>query len=397
MLGSAMNRIAILLLALVIVLPVPIQQAAAEPPPPGERVGPYDWLAVHLPRYQELAAKPWPGPLPSVKKLSPGESWPGIAPLAEILRDLGDLPVDAPPAADGTYDGPLVEAVKKFQVRHGLTPDGIIGPASLAALNHPYTSRLAEIEAALAWLETIRPPAADAVVVVNIPSFQLHAWEAADRGKKATLSMPVVVGNAAKSRTPILGGEISYLVFRPYWYVPRSIIVKEMLPAYAKNRAYFEQHQLELTASNDDSKPGLPATAANVELLRAGKLGVRQKPGPRNALGKVKFIFPNSQSIYLHDTPSKSLFARDRRDFSHGCVRVSDPPALAAFLLRNEPAWDAAAITAAMEAERPKVVHVKPRVPVYLLYSTVFGTADGRIAFFDDVYRKGRPEGGPQQ
>ena len=117
-----------------------------------------------------------------------------------------------------------------------------------------------------------------------------------------------------------------------------------MLPAYAKNPAYFESHELELTATNDDTKPGRATTPENVELLRAGKLGVRQKPGPRNSLGKVKFIFPNSESVYLHDTPAKSLFERDRRDFSHGCVRVSDPPALAAFLLRNTPGWDAAAI-----------------------------------------------------
>jgi murein L,D-transpeptidase YcbB/YkuD len=377
------------------VLAIPGRLAAARQPEPGERVAHYDWLSAHLPRYRELAAKAWPGPLPAVKKLSPGDAYPGTAPLARILRDLGDLPEDAAALADSTYGGPLVDAVKKFQERHGLTPDGVVGTSTLAALNHPYASRLEEIEKALTWLETIRVPAEDSVVIVNIPSFQLYAWASADRGKKATLTMPVVVGKAAKSRTPVLGGEISYLVFRPYWYVPRSIIVKEMLPAYAKNPGYFDNHQLELTASNDDGKPGLPATPENVALLRAGKLGVRQKPGPRNSLGKVKFIFPNPESVYLHDTPAKSLFARDRRDFSHGCVRVADPPALAAFLLRNTPGWDAAAITAAMEAERPKVVPLKPRVPVWLLYSTVFGSPDGRISFFDDVYRKGGPEGGP--
>jgi murein L,D-transpeptidase YcbB/YkuD len=393
-----MKPLAILGSALaLVVLATPGRAEVVRQPAPGERVAAYDWLAAHLPRYRELAAKAWPGPLPAVKKLSPGDAYPGTAPLAQILRDLGDLPEGAAPPADGTYGGPLVEAVKKFQERHGLTPDGFVGPATLAALNHPYASRLGEIEKALTWLETIRVPAEDSVVIVNIPSFQLYAWASADRGKKATLTMPVVVGKAAKSRTPVLGGEISYLVFRPYWYVPRSIIVKEMLPAYAKNPAYFDGHQLELTASNDDGKPGLPATPENVALLRAGKLGVRQKPGPRNSLGKVKFIFPNPESVYLHDTPAKSLFARDRRDFSHGCVRVADPPALAAFLLRNTPGWDAAAITAAMEAERPKVVPLKPRVPVWLLYSTVFGSPDGRIAFFDDVYRKGGPEGGPER
>jgi murein L,D-transpeptidase YcbB/YkuD len=329
------------------------------------------------------------------KKLSPGDAYPGAAALAAILRDLGDLPGDATVPGDGTYSGALVDAMKRFQPRHGLTPDGVVGAATLAALNVPYAKRLAEIEDSLKWLATIAVPTSDALVVVNIPSFQLYAWTAADRGKKPSLTMPVVVGKAAKSHTPVLGGEISYLVFRPYWYVPRSIVVKEMLPSYAKNPAYFESHQLELTATNDDTKPGVPTTPENVELLRAGKLGVRQKPGPRNSLGKVKFIFPNSESVYLHDTPSKSLFQRDRRDFSHGCVRVSDPPALAAFLLRSTPGWDAAAISAAMEAERPQNVSLRPRVPVWLVYTTAIASPDGRLGFYEDVYKKGAPEGGP--
>ncbi|MDD1633497.1 MAG: L,D-transpeptidase family protein, partial [Methylococcaceae bacterium] len=221
------------------------------------------------------------------------------------------------------------------------------------------------------------------------------AWTIADRGKKVSLTMPVVVGKAATSRTPILGGEISHLVFRPYWYVPRSIIVREMLPAYAKDSAYFDKHELELTATNDDTRPGVPTTPENVELLRAGKLGVRQRPGPRNSLGRVKFIFPNSESVYLHDTPARSLFERDRRDVSHGCVRVSDPPALAEFLLRSTPGWESAKIAAAMDAERPQTVVLKPRVPVWLLYTTATASPDGRVAFFEDVYRRGAPAGGP--
>ena len=368
--------------------------ARAQAPPPAH-VAPYDWLAAHLPRYKELAAKPWPGPLPAVKKLSPGEAYVGSAPLAEILRDLGDLPAGAAVPADGTYGGALVDAVKKFQSRHGLTADGVIGPSSITALNHPYAERLEEIQESLKWLATIPVPDTESLVIVNIPAFQLYAWKAADRGKKATLTMRVVVGKAAKSHTPILAAEIEHLVFRPYWYVPRSIVVKEMLPAYRKDAAYFDKHELELTATSDDASPGLPATPENVELLRAGTLGVRQKPGPRNALGRVKFIFPNGDSVYLHDTPAKSFFGRERRDFSHGCVRVSDPPALAAFLLRSTPGWDAAAIAAAMDAERPQVVDLNPHVPVWLLYTTAAAGADGTLGFYENVYRKEAPEGGP--
>jgi murein L,D-transpeptidase YcbB/YkuD len=357
----------------------------------------YDSLAVHLPRYQALAKKKWPGPLPAVKKVSPGDAYAGSAALTEILRDVGDLPPGAALPADGTYGGALVDAVKSFQRRHGLTPDGVIGPSTITALNHPYAERLEAIEESLKWLETIPVPDTESIVIVNIPAFQLYAWKREDAGKKATLTMRVVVGKAARSRTPILAAEISYLVFRPYWYVPRSIVVKEMLPAYRKDPAYFEKHELELTATSDDAQPGTAATPENVELLRAGSLGVRQKPGPRNALGRVKFIFPNGDSVYLHDTPAKSFFERDRRDFSHGCVRVSDPPALAAFLLRSTPGWDATAIAQAMDAERPQVVYLKPKVPVWLLYTTAAASADGMLAFYEDVYRTGAPEGGPRR
>ena len=257
-----------------------------------------------------------------------------------------------------------MDAVKKFQHRHGLTPDGVIGPSTITALNHPYTERLEEIEESLKWLATIPVPDTESIVIVNIPAFQLYAWKSRRRAGRRRRSRCASSSERPRGRaTPILAAEISYLVFRPYWYVPRSIVVKEMLPAYRKDPAYFDKHELELTATSDDAKPGLPATPENVELLRAGTLGVRQKPGPRNALGRVKFIFPNGDSVYLHDTPAKSFFERERRDFSHGCVRVSDPPALAAFLLRNTPGWDAAAIAAAMDAERPQVVYLKPKRP----------------------------------
>lgn len=395
-----MRKLATSLLTCALLLGAGLQPplAAQQPGPGADHVVQYDWLAAHLPRYQRLAAKAWPGPLPAVKKLAPGGAYAGSAALAEILRDLGDLPEGAAVPGDGTFGGPLVEALKAFQGRHGLTPDGFLGQTTLAALNHPYASRLHEIEEGLKWLRTIPVPADEALVVVNIPAFQLYAWTPADHGKPATLTMRVVVGKAVKAQThtPVLGSRISPVVFQPYWNVPRSIIVKEMLPAYAKNPTYFEAHQLELTSSNDEGVPGLPATPENVERLRAGKLGVRQLPGPRNSLGKVKFLFPNSESVYLHDTPEKSLFERDRRDFSHGCVRVSNPPALAAFLLRNTPGWDAARITAAMNAGKPLAVPLKEHVPVWLIYLTVFGSADGRLSFFDDIYRKGAPAGGPR-
>lgn len=367
--------------------------ALAENPAP-ERVPPYAWLEAHLPRYRELAAKPWPGPLPAVRKLSPGEAYPGAPALAAILTDLGDLPPGSAPAGD-CYEGALVDGVKRFQGRHGLTPDGVVGPGTLAALNHPYRQRLAEIEKSLAWLAGLEAPAGEKLVIVNIAAFHLSAWRGGAHDRKAALSMRVVVGRAATSATPALGGEIATLVFRPYWYVPRRIVLQEMLPAYEKDPAYLARHELELCASNDDAAPAVAVTPDAIEKLRAGTLGVRQKPGPRNALGRVKFIFPNTESITLHDTPAKSLFVRDRRDFSHGCVRVHDPAALAEFLLEGMPGWDRPAIEKAMDGARTRVVPLEPRVPVWLLYATAIANPDGTLTFYEDVYGKGAPEGGP--
>lgn len=367
-------------------------------PPASERVPQYAWLEAHLPRYRDLSAKTWPGPLPDGKRVSPGDAYPCAMTLASILRDLGDLPPDAV-IEDGRYDGALVEATKHFQVRHGLTPDGVAGRATLRALNVPYSDRLAEIEMSLAWLGGLRASRAEKLVVVNIPAFELFAWRGDDRGRKATLSMRVVVGRAATSATPVIEGEIAYVVFRPYWYVPRRIVIEEMLPAFATDPGYFEKRELELTTSNDDADVGkvVPTTPENVERLRAGKLGVRQKQGPRNSLGKVKFIFPNSESVYLHDTPEKSLFERDRRDFSHGCVRVHDPAALASFLLEGNPDWGRAAVEAAMDGGTTRVVPLNPPVPVWLLYVTAIANADGTLSFYEDVYKKGVPEGGPTE
>ena len=269
----------------------------------------------------------------------------------------------------------------------------MIGPGTLVALNHPYAERLEEIEESLKWLETIPVPEADSLVVVNIPSFQLYAWTAADRGKKASLTMPVVVGKAATSRTPILGGEISHLVFRPYWYVPRSIVVKEMLPAYEKNPAYFESHQLELTATNDDSKPGVPddarerRAAPRREARRPPEAGAAQLAREGEVhLPELRVGLPSRHAgeVALRARPAR-LLARLRARLRPAHARRVPPE-------DRRRGGTAAAIAAAMEAERPKVVLLKPRVPVWLIYTTAIASADGRLAFFEDVYRRAPPQ-----
>ncbi|HTS03442.1 MAG TPA: peptidoglycan-binding protein [Thermoanaerobaculia bacterium] len=191
-------------------LPAPAQAPASD------RVAPYDWLSAHLPRYRELAARPWPGPLPPVKKkLSPGDAYPGAAALAAILRDLGDLPEGAAVPADGTYGGALVDAVKAFQDRHGLKPDGVVGAGTFSALDVPYAKRLEEIEASLTWLGTIRVPQTESLVVVNIPSFRLYAWTSSRTPSPSTCTTRPrsrsSKGTAAISRTGACASRIRRL------------------------------------------------------------------------------------------------------------------------------------------------------------------------------------------
>jgi murein L,D-transpeptidase YcbB/YkuD len=200
--------------------------------------------------------------------------------------------------------------------------------------------------------------------------------------------MGVVVGQAARTRTPLFADAVRYLIFRPFWYPPRSIIVKEMLPALRRNPGYLARERLDLVARGDDQAPALPATPANLARLAAGSVQLRQRSGERNALGLVKFVFPNTYDVYLHDTPAKGLFARARRDFSHGCIRVERAPALAAFLLAGRPEWTPERIAEAMNGMRTLRVDLPAPVPVVMYYTTVIVRRDGTVEFYEDIYGK---------
>jgi murein L,D-transpeptidase YcbB/YkuD len=179
---------------------------------------------------------------------------------------------------------------------------------------------------------------------------------------------------------------MEYVVFRPYWNPPPSIVRAEIVPAARDDPSYLESHDMEIVASGADDAEELPATPENLEALLAGRLYVRQKPGPGNALGLAKFIFPNHESVYMHGTPAPALFGRARRDFSHGCIRVEDPLALAAWVLRDQPGWTRERIEAAMGADRPTRVDLKQPLDVVLFYDTVHVNSEGVVFFVDDIY-----------
>jgi L,D-transpeptidase YcbB len=348
-----------------------------------------------LSRYRELAKDPRLAVLPASGKLRPGDPYPGLAQLAYRLTAVGDLPVDSTRGAEapsdqaaggGLYAGRVVEGVKHFQERHGLQPDGIIGPATWKQLRVPMERRVRQIELALERLRRLPEMENAPFLVVNVPSFQLYGFESPVTQGRPLVQMKVVVGTAARSDTPIFSDRMRYIDFRPCWYPPRSIIRDEIIPDLAQKADYLDTHEMELVSGTSDASPALAATPENLALFRAGKLRVRQRPGPKNSLGLVKFIFPNSHGVYLHDTPSHSLFARDRRDLSHGCIRVQDPVALAEFALRDQPEWTRAKIIEAMNGTKSQRVNLRRPLPIYIFYATAVARLDGEIMFYDDIY-----------
>ena len=303
----------------------------------------YRQLREMLARYRRLASGPAPGT------------------LKEQLVAFGDL------AAEADVND---EAVKRFQARHGLEADGVIGRATTAALAVPPARRVRQIELAMERLRWLPQRSGRPLIAINIPMFRLWAWDADAAEASPALAMNVIVGRAVRTQTPVFADEMTHLIFRPYWNVPRSILQNEVLPAMERDPGYLARHDMEMVPGADGGAPR-----------------VRQRPGPKNSLGLVKFIFPNDADVYLHGTPARELFARSRRDFSHGCVRVADPPALALWLLKDQPAWTREAIEAAMNGTRTQQVNLSAPVPVLLYYLTALVSPDdGLLHFADDLY-----------
>ena len=335
--------------------------------------------------YTKLAAEGDGQPLPIPDKgVRPGKPYAGMAQLVWRLRQLGDLSADyVPPANTAIYDGAVVDAVKQFQRRHGLDRDGVLGKGTIAQLNTPLSFRVQQLQLTLEryrWLPAgfPQPP-----IVVNIPEFRLRTLR---RQPAWFLSMKVVVGKAYHHHTPVFANYMRYLIFRPYWEVPLSIQRAEMIPKILHDRNYLASNDFEVV--NHDRDVVTDGTVSDDVLsgLRSGALNIRQKPGPKNALGLVKFIFPNSYNVYLHGTPAIELFARARRDFSHGCIRVENPLALAAWVLRDRPEWDVARILAAMNGDQTMQVNLTHPIPVLIIYTTAVVEPDGEVRFFADIY-----------
>ena len=348
----------------------------------------YRPLREALVRYRKLARE-----LPRVRftfpaKFTPGMSHKDVPALRKLLVALGDLKVEKPGGESSElYDPELVKAVMTYQIRHGIGNDGIIGKATLARLSMPIADRLKQIQLGLERLRWLPSEVRGHYLIVNIPSFKLYGAKAGEGLGSYDIQMNVVVGEAIDGRnTPVFHSDMTMVTFRPYWNVPDGIAAKEVVPDSLQDPKYLEKNNMEIVPDFSLNATALDPSRLNLDKVAAGALKVRQKPGGANALGLVKFSFPNTNNVYLHSTPSKGLFNRDRRDFSHGCIRVEDPLQLAEWVMADNGDWPKDRIQSYMEGEVTKTINLKRPIPVYILYSTVMADPDGRISFFEDIY-----------
>jgi len=323
----------------------------------------YKKLKEQLKKYVAIQKEGgWPKISVNAKELAATDTSRQIAVLKRHLFITGDMP-----AEDSTefFTANLDSAIRTFQVRHGYKPTGKLTDNQLKDMNVPVEKRISQILINLSRTQWLVSEPEGKLITVNIPEFILHVKD----GKTKVFDMVVVVGKQG-SKTTMFTGNLNTVVFSPYWNVPYSISKKEIAPGIARSgNAYLARQNMEVVGSWGN---GIPR--------------VRQKPGGNNSLGRVKFLFPNSYDIYFHDTPSKGLFKNDKRAYSHGCIRLSEPAKMANYLLQSDTAWNAEKIDSAMHLNKEKYVRIKPAVPVLITYYTAWVDDEGLLHFADDIY-----------
>ena len=326
---------------------------------------------------------PLPAPAPGRPgRLVAGTSYADTERLWQRLQRLGDTTgLPAPPA--GLYNDAVAEAVRRFQRRHGLAEDGVLGPATLAQLAVPPQARVRQLELMLERLRWTPLFAGGRGLVVNLPEFVLRGYARQDGRVQVQTEMKVVVGRALDTRTPVFDQDMRWVEFSPYWNVPSAIARTELVPRWRRDPGHFQREGFEFVLPGGQVDPVL--SPQRLDALLAGQARVRQRPGPLNALGDIKFVFPNDEAIYLHHTPATALFDRERRDFSHGCIRVADPVGLARFVLQGLPEWDDARIQQAMAAGSTRKQALAQPLPVLITYGTSL-VKGGQVYFYDDIY-----------
>jgi murein L,D-transpeptidase YcbB/YkuD len=340
-----------------------------------------------LEQYRALAAEDDAAILPETSKpVEPGRHYDGVPRLIRLLMRIGDLSADAISADfistdPDLYHGALVTAVKRFQRRHGLEPDGRIDKTTLAQLNTPLAFRVHQLELALErWRHRPYDPSG-AAIVLNLPEFRLRAF----RANHLDLEMKIVVGQAHEHKTPLLSSGLESVILRPYWNVPFSIQRAELVPEIMKDRSFLSANHFQILTMEG----AVVEDAISDDLLsqlRSGNLRLRQTPGPKNTLGLAKFVFPNDYHVYMHATSAPGLFALERRDLSHGCIRLERAVDLAEWVLRAETGWTRNRILKAMHGSQSIEVKLTQPIQVVTMYVTAVALENGEVHFFDDIY-----------
>lgn len=295
----------------------------------------------------------------------------------------GDLSSKAQQSGNNEYDEKLQKAVKKFQRRHAIVEDGIIGPNTIREMNVPVEQKISQIEYSLDVWKNLPDTLGEKYVFVNIPEFRLRTY----KNQKEDLSMKIIVGKEYGGETPTFSDSVEYIIINPYWNIPKSIVLEEILPQARKDHGYLYRNDYEIVSHFGNDAKVYQVTSANLDRVENGNLHLRQKPGPNNSLGLIKFMFPNKYSIYLHGTPADHLFERVDRTFSHGCIRVEKPIELGEFLLENaEGNWSKDKIVKETENGKWKQVNMEQKIPVYITYLPVFVEEDNTVVFSKDIY-----------
>jgi L,D-transpeptidase YcbB len=326
-------------------------------------------------------------PLPDVTRpLGLGDPYPAVNELEQrlVFEGFGQASPGGNALAQNRITKAAVEGLKAYQEAHGLTIDGKLTPQTVASLNVPMSQRVTQLQNTLERWRWLPEPYVNPRLMVNLPEFVLRGYTP---DHQLNFTMKVVVGKVVgEHQTPVFAHMMKYIIFRPYWNVPVDIARNELVPHIQSNSHYLETKNFETV--NAKGQP-VPYTA---KLVAQGGVMVREKPGPKNSLGLVKFMFPNQYDIYLHSTPATELFNRTRRDFSHGCVRVQEPAELAAWLLQDQndkdgQPWDLEKVTEAMNSGPDNhQVNLKTPVPIVIFYMTAEVEEDGHTHFFDDIY-----------
>jgi len=340
----------------------------------------YAQLKGHLARYRQIASDGGWSTIEGDQKLEAGDKGQRVLQLRDRLFITGELPEFN---GSDLFDDELTLAVIRFQATHGLAMDGVAGQKTLAALNVPVKERIHQIELNLERWRWLPQQLGDRYIHVNITDFSLSVIEQ----EKTVVSMPVIVGRTSRS-TPSFSANMTYIVANPYWTVPKTIAVEDKLPLLRKDPDYLIKHNFRVYQWHNGEPVELNPRSIDWSRVNRSNFNysLRQEPGPENALGLLKFMFPNKFDIYLHDTPSRELFEKETRAFSSGCIRIASPIELANYLMQENPAWDAQAIVSTIALGANEIIHLPKPIPVYVLYWTAWVGEDGRMQFRDDIY-----------